>query len=85
MGEVYLATDTLLKRRVAVKVLPESFAGDPERLAKFQREAEILASLNHPHIAQIHGLERHGATTAIVMELVEGPNLADRIMRGVFP
>ena len=72
MGEVYRATDTNLKRAVAIKVLPESVAGDAERLARFQREAEVLASLNHPNIASIYGLERAGGTTALVLELVEG-------------
>src|ERR1700729_1497854 len=71
MGEVYRAKDTKLKRDVALKVLPDSFAGDPERMARFQREAEVLASLNHPNIAQIYGVEDH----ALVMELVEGENL----------
>jgi serine/threonine protein kinase len=79
MGEVYRATDTNLKRHVAIKVLPASVAGDAERLARFQREAEVLASLNHPHIAAIYGLERAGGTTALVMELVDGPTLADRL------
>jgi serine/threonine-protein kinase len=79
MGEVYRATDTNLKRQVAIKVLPESVAGDAERLARFQREAEVLAQLNHPNIAQIHGLERADGHSALVMELVEGPTLADRI------
>jgi Tol biopolymer transport system component len=82
MGEVYRATDTNLKRDVAIKVLPESFANDTNRLARFQREAEVLASLNHPNIAQIYGLERSDAATALVMELVEGPTLADRIAQG---
>jgi serine/threonine protein kinase len=81
MGEVYRATDTNLKRQVAIKVLPESVAGDAERLARFQREAEVLAQLNHPNIAQIHGLERADGHIALVMELVEGPTLADRIAR----
>ena len=85
MGEVYRATDTNLKRDVAIKVLPESFAADADRLARFQREAEVLASLNHPNIAQIHGLEKTGDTTALVMELVEGPTLADRIAQGPIP
>jgi len=85
MGEVYSATDTNLKRRVAIKVLPASVAGDAERLARFQREAEVLAALNHPNIAAIYGLERSGATTALVMELVEGPTLADRITQGAIP
>ena len=79
MGEVYRATDTNLKRAVAIKVLPASVAADAERLARFQREAEVLASLNHPNIAAIYGLERSGATTALVMELVEGPTLAEQI------
>jgi serine/threonine protein kinase len=85
MGEVYRATDTNLKRAVAIKVLPESVAGDSDRLARFQREAEVLASLNHPHIAAIYGLERSNGTTALVMELVEGPTLADRIAEGPIP
>jgi serine/threonine protein kinase len=79
MGEVYRATDTNLKRAVAIKVLPTSVAGDVDRLARFQREAEVLASLNHPHIATIYGLERTPGMTALVMELVEGPTLAERI------
>ena len=85
MGQVYRATDTNLKRAVAIKVLPESVASDPERLARFQREAEVLASLNDPNIAAIYGLERAGSTTALVMELVEGPTLADRIAQGAIP
>ena len=85
MGEVYRATDTKLKRQVALKVLPASVAGDAERLARFQREAEVLASLNHPHIAAIYGLEESDAVTALVMELVEGPTLADRIAQGAIP
>jgi len=76
MGEVYKATDTNLKRAVALKVLPALVAADAERLARFQREAEVLAALNHPHIAAIYGLERSGATTALVMELVEGEDLS---------
>jgi Tol biopolymer transport system component len=79
MGTVYRATDTTLERSVAVKVLPDSFAADPERLARFEREAKTLASLNHPHIAQIYGFEKAGGTPALIMELVEGPTLADRI------
>ena len=82
MGEVYRATDTNLKRLIAIKVLPVSVAADAERLARFQREAEVLASLNHPNIAQIHGLEKSDGVTALVMELVEGPTLADRIAQG---
>jgi eukaryotic-like serine/threonine-protein kinase len=85
MGEVYRATDTNLKRAVAIKVLPESVAGDAERLARFQREAEVLASLNHSNIAAIYGLERSAGVTALVMELVEGPTLADRIAQGPIP
>jgi len=82
MGEVYRARDTRLKRDVALKILPESFATDPDRLARFQREAEVLASLNHPSIAGIYGLEESDGTRALVMELVEGETLADRIARG---
>jgi serine/threonine protein kinase/Tol biopolymer transport system component len=85
MGEVYRATDTSLKRQVAIKVLPEALAADGEGLARFQREAEVLASLNHPNIAAIYGLERSGGQLALVMELVEGPTLADRIAQGVLP
>src|SRR5688572_7644246 len=82
MGEVYRATDTNLKRQVAIKVLPASVAGDAEQLARFQREAEVLAALNHPNIAAIYGLERAGGVSALVMELVEGPTLAERIAEG---
>jgi len=85
MGEVYRATDTKLKRQVAIKVLPQSVACDPERLARFQREAEVLAALNHPHIAAIHGLDETDGLKALVMELVEGPTLADRIAHGPIP
>jgi len=85
MGEVYRATDTDLKRQVAIKVLPESVASDAERLARFQREAEVLAALNHPHIAQIYGLARGEGQTGLVMELVEGPTLGDRIAQGPIP
>jgi Tol biopolymer transport system component len=85
MGEVYRATDTNLKRQVALKVLPEILATDPDRLARLQREAEVLASLNHSHIAQIYGVEKAGGTLALVMELVEGPTLADRIAKGAIP
>ena len=85
MGQVYRATDTYLKRQVALKVLPASVAADPERLARFQREAEVLAALNHPHIAQIYGLEKAPDVTALVMELVEGQELSDRIARGPLP
>ena len=79
MGEVYRARDTRLKRDVALKILPESVAADRERIARFEREAELLASLNHPHIANIYGVEEDHGTRAIVMELVEGETLADRI------
>ena len=85
MGEVYRARDTRLQRDVAIKVLPEALAHDTERLARFEREARTLASLNHPNIAQIHGLEESDGTTALVMELVEGPTLADRISQGPIP
>jgi serine/threonine protein kinase/Tol biopolymer transport system component len=82
MGKVYRASDTRLKRDVAIKVLPESFAAEPERLARFQREAEVLASLNHLNIAHVYGLEQADGVQALVMELVEGPTLADRIAQG---
>src|SRR5215831_12766181 len=82
MGEVYRARDSKLNRDVALKVLPEAFAADADRLARFKREAQVLASLNHPHIAAIYGFEDSGSTHALVLELVEGPTLADRIARG---
>ena len=85
MGQVYQATDTKLNRQVALKILPEAFATDPDRLARFQREAQVLASLNHPNIAQIHGIEEEGGTRALVLELVEGPTLAERISKGPIP
>src|SRR5437588_2435238 len=85
MGQVYRATDTKLKRQVAIKILPPSLAADHDRLARFQREAEVLASLNHPHIAAIYGLEESGGITALVMELVEGDDLSQRIARGAIP
>src|ERR1700752_5090388 len=81
MGEVYKAHDTKLGRDVAIKILPEAFAHDPERLSRFQREAKMLASLNHPNIATIHGLEQSNGTSYLVMELVSGETLADRIKR----
>ena len=81
MGEVYRARDVKLKRDVALKVLPEAFAKDAERMARFQREAQVLASLNHPNIAAIYGLEESGGVRALVMELVEGPTLAERVGR----
>jgi serine/threonine-protein kinase len=82
MGEVYRATDTRLKRQVAIKILPPAVAADRDRLARFQREAEVLASLNHPNIAAIYGLEESDGLTALVMELVEGEDLSQRITRG---
>src|SRR5262245_46483356 len=85
MGEVYRARDTRLNRDVALKVLPESFIHDAERVARFRREAQVLASLNHPHIGAIHGLEDANGVTALVLELVEGPTLADRIAQGPIP
>jgi serine/threonine-protein kinase len=85
MGEVYRATDTRLGRDVAIKVLPASLAQDAERLARFDREARTLAALNHPNIAALHGLEDAGGTKALVMELVDGPTLADRIAEGPIP
>src|SRR6476469_186231 len=85
MGEVYRAHDRQLDRDVAIKVLPEAFALDPDRLARFKREAQVLASLNHPPIAAIYGFEDSGATHALVLELVEGPTLADRIAHGPIP
>jgi serine/threonine protein kinase len=85
MGEVYRALDPRLNRDVAIKVLPATFAADPERVARFTREAQSLAALNHPHIAQLYGVEESGSTRAIVMELVEGETLADRIAHGPMP
>src|SRR6201993_2920972 len=85
MGEVYRATDSHLKRSVAIKVLPASVAGDADRLARFQREAEVLAGLNHPNIAAIYGLEKTPDFTALVMELVEGEDLSQRIALGAIP
>src|SRR5512143_3721155 len=82
MGEVYRARDTRLKRDVALKILPEGFANDPDRLARFQREAEVLASLNHPHIAAIYGVAETAGLKGLVMELVDGPTLAERIADG---
>jgi len=82
MGQVYRARDTKLNREVALKALPEALAGDADRLARFRREAQVLASLNHPNIAHIHGFEDSGSTHALVMELVEGPTLAERIAQG---
>src|SRR5262245_1703582 len=85
MGEVYRAVDSNLKRDVAIKVLPPFFSDDKDRLSRFQREAETLASLNHQNIAHIYGLERAEGMTALVMELVDGPTLADRIALGAMP
>jgi Tol biopolymer transport system component len=85
MGEVYRARDTKLSREVALKILPPAFAGDPDRLARFRREAQVLASLNHPNIASIYGFEDSGSTHALVLELVEGPTLADQIAKGAIP
>jgi Tol biopolymer transport system component len=85
MGEVYRAHDTRLRRDVAIKILPAALAGDPDRLTRFEREAQALAALNHPHIAAIYGFEESGATRCLVMELVEGPTLADRIASGPVP
>src|SRR5512139_96643 len=84
-GEVYHAEDTNLSRQVAIKVLPDIFAGDAERLARFEREAKLLASLNHPNIAAIHGLEEHEGKRFIVLELVEGQTLAERLHKGPLP
>ena len=85
MGEVYRARDTKLDRAVAIKILPEAFAADTERIARFQREAKTLASLNHPNIAHVHGLEESSGVRALVMELVEGEDLAQRLARGAIP
>ena len=85
MGEVWQARDTKLDRNVALKVLPEAFTADPDRLARFEREAKVLASLNHPNIGSIYGLEESDGIRALVLELVEGPTLADRIAKGPIP
>ena len=85
MGEVYRARDTKLYRDVALKVLPQAFTDDPDRLARFEREAKVLASLNHPNIGSIYGLEEAEGTRALVLELIEGPTLADRISKGPIP
>ena len=85
MGEVYRARDTKLDRDVALKVLPEAFTSDPDRLARFEREAKVLASLNHPNIGHIYGLEESEGTKALVLELIEGPTLADLIAQGPIP
>ncbi len=85
MGEVYRATDSKLKREVAIKVLPEAFAADADRLARFEREAQVLAQLQHPNIASIYGLEESNGVRALVMELVDGEDLAERLKRGALP
>ena len=85
MGEVYRATDSRLGRDVAIKILPEAFSADQQRMARFEREAQLLAALNHPNIATIFGLELAGSTRALAMELVPGPTLADRIAQGAMP
>src|SRR5436309_14164715 len=85
MGEVYRARDTKLKREVAIKILPDEFSRDHDRVARFQREAEVLASLNHPNIAAIYDLEEANGSRFLVLELVEGETLAERIARGPTP
>src|SRR5688572_28309531 len=85
MGKVWRAHHSGLRRDDALKVLPDAFASDPDRLARFRREAQVLASLNHPNIAHVYGLEHAGDVQALVMELVEGPTLADRIAQGPIP
>ena len=85
MGEVFRATDTRLKHDVALKVLPESFAQDPQRMARFTREAQVLASLNHPAIGAIHGLEEEDGVRTLVLELIEGEDLSERIAKGPTP
>ena len=85
MGQVYRARDSKLGREVALKILPDTFTGDPDRLARFKREAHVLASLNHPHIGAIYGFEDSSQTHALVLELVEGSTLAERISHGPIP
>src|SRR6202023_1248931 len=85
MGEVYRATDTTLRRDVALKVLPAAFVRDSDRMARFSREAQMLAALNHPNIAAIYGVEESDGVRALVMELIEGPTLADRIAAAPIP
>src|ERR1700758_1807689 len=85
MGEVYRAKDSKLKRDVAIKILPDEFSRDPDRVARFQREAEVLASLNHPNIAAIYDLEEAERSRFLVMELVEGETLAERLQGGALP
>src|SRR5262247_2612488 len=85
MGEVYRARDTKLKRDVAIKILPDEFSRDADRVSRFQREAEVLASLNHPNIAAIYDLQEANGSRFLVLELVEGETLAERIQRGPIP
>ena len=85
MGEVFRAEDTSLKREVAIKVLPEQFTKDPQRLARFEREAQLLASLNHPNIAAIHSFEHADEVHFLVLELVPGDTLAERVGKGAVP
>ena len=85
MGEVYRASDTRLRREVAIKVLPEAFARDEERMKRFEREAQVLASLHHPNVALIYGVEEANGVRALVLELVDGPTLAERIASGPVP
>src|SRR5438034_4050894 len=85
MGEVYRARDKKLKREVAIKILPDEFSRDPDRVSRFQREAEVLASLNHPNIAAIYDLQQANGTRYLVLELVEGQTLAECIQRGAIP
>ncbi len=85
MGEVYRATDTKLNRDVALKILPEQFASDTQRMGRFQREAEVLASLDHPNTGQIYGIEDAGQTKALLLQLIKGPTLADKITQGPIP
>src|SRR6266568_531253 len=85
MGEVYRARDTKLGRSVAIKILPDTLVADPERIARFEREAKMLAALNHPHIAALYGMEESGGRHFLVMELVEGETLAERLQRGAMP
>jgi len=85
MGQVYRATDTTLSRQVAIKILPDTFASDPDRMARFEREAKTLGSLNHANIAAIYGFEKSAGLSALVMELVEGEDLSQRITRGAIP
>src|SRR4029079_984555 len=85
MGEVYSARDARLRRHVALTILPPEFTADPDRVQRFEREARVLAAVNHPHIATIHGIEDAEDRSALVMELVDGETLADRIVRGALP